>query len=500
MIKPDERKAIYCLHKKGINISDLSGQFEVDQKTVRTIIEQKGEMPTTRRRDKKEVDLEVLTEVYNDCEGWAERIHEKLTEEKGIDIGYSTLTRLLREEGIGKKKNQRCGRVDDVPGEEMQHDTTIYNRKIGDKKIRFVASILYFRYSKVRYLKFYRSFNRFDMKSFLHEALSFYGYCAKTCIIDNTNLARLQGSGTGKNAVIVPEMEEFARRYGFKFACHRLKHANRKAGNERSFYTVESNFFPGRNFKDLEDLNEQGLDWATVRFFNRPVSKTKLIPAKAFEFENPYLVKIPPYIHPPYIVLERKCDQYGYVHVDGNFFWVPGKDRFKAKVLKYPDQIKIYKNREFLIEYDLPAIEVKNEKFSPKGQSEPIYQPAYRKKSSANEEKKLRAVCQEIDDYLNFATKSMGKEKHRFIRKLYALYKKVNKSLFVKIIKRALTYRITNINTVESIASLIMKSENYHLPFVDIDTEYVNRDAYIEGCFNDDVDFSVYDDLLEEDE
>ena len=90
-------------------------------------------------------------------------------------------------------------------------------------------------------------------------------------MIDNTSLARLYG--TGKNAVIVPEMEQFAKQYGFKFICHEKGHANRKAGNERSFYTVETNFFPGRTFMDLADLNRQAFEWATERMVHRPVAR-----------------------------------------------------------------------------------------------------------------------------------------------------------------------------------------------------------------------------------
>lgn len=70
-------------------------------------------------------------------------------------------------------------------------------------------------------------FNRFAMKCFLHEALMFWGYAARQCIIDYTNLARLRGSG--KQAVIVPEMASFAERYGFEFLCHAIRHPNRKA-------------------------------------------------------------------------------------------------------------------------------------------------------------------------------------------------------------------------------------------------------------------------------
>ena len=55
------------------------------------------------------------------------------------------------------------------------------------------------------------------------------------------------------------------KRYGFQFFCHALDHPNRKAGNERSFRTVETNFLPGRTFESLEDLNEQAKQWATER-------------------------------------------------------------------------------------------------------------------------------------------------------------------------------------------------------------------------------------------
>src|SRR5947209_17291137 len=102
-------------------------------------------------------------------------------------------------------------------------------------------------------------FNRLRMKCFFDEALRFWSYSAAVCIIDNTNLARLRG--TGKDAVIVPEMEAFAKQYGFRFVCHEKGHPNRKAGEERSFGTVETNFLPGRRFESLEDMNQQAFQW-----------------------------------------------------------------------------------------------------------------------------------------------------------------------------------------------------------------------------------------------
>src|SRR5438034_4012487 len=203
----------------------------------------------------------------------------------------------------------------------MQHDTSPYCIRLGDTPTKLIASLLYLRYSKRRYLEFFRVFNRFRMKCFLHKALMFWRYAAAVCIIDNTNLARLRG--TGRNAVIVPEMEAFAKEHGFRFVCHEKGHANRKAGEERSFWTVETNFLPGRHFSSLEDLNQQAFEWATVRMEHRPVAKTGLIPAQAFEQERTALVTLPAHLPAPYLCHERKTDQYGYVPFDGNYYWIP---------------------------------------------------------------------------------------------------------------------------------------------------------------------------------
>lgn len=490
MIKPDKRKAVYFLYTEGMGLREISRHLSISINTVTAIIAQKGEMPETIRKDKIKIDRKLLGLLYTQCDGRVQRIHEKLTEEQGINVAYSTLTQMIRELGLGQSKNQRCDQKPDVPGAEMQHDTSPYNVKFGTTRVKVIGSIIYMRYSKLRYLKFYRSFNRFVMKCFIHEALSFWGYAAPDCIIDNTNLARLRG--TGSHAVITPEMKQFARQYGFKFICHEINHANRKAGNERSFYTVETNFFPGRTFENLEDMNRQAFDWATIRVANRPVSKTKLIPAKAFEFEQSFLRKLPPYVTPPYLAYERGTDQYGYASLDGNFYWVPGTLRFDVKVLQFCDHLEIYHKRKKLAEYELPPDGVKNEKFSPEGEPKSRYQPKNRKKPTAGEEKILRSAAPEVDTYLDFVLTMKGKSRHRFVRQLYSLHKKTALPLFVKAIKRALKYRVINVDTIENIIRLLMRDSNYDLPLPEVNHDFTNRPAYLEGRLTDEVDLSVY--------
>jgi len=490
MINVNKRKAIFLLHNEGMGLREISRKLRVSTNTVSNIIDQKGLLPETIRQDKINVDPEFLRNLHTKCDGYVQRIHEILIEEKGILIGYSTLTRNIRELNLGQPKNQRCDQQPDEPGAEMQHDTSPYIVKFGTNRVKVVASIIYMRYSKMRYLKFYRSFNRFAMKCFIHEALTFWVYAAPVCIIDNTNLARLRG--TGKNAVMTPEMKQFAKQYGFEFVCHEVRHSNRKAGNERSFYTVETNFFPGRNYENLEDMNQQAFDWATIRMPNRPVSKTRMIPVKAFEYEQSFLEKLPAYITPPYIAHERGTDQYGYAAIDGNFYWVPGKTRFDVKVLQFCDHVEIYHKRKKMIEYELPPDGIKNIKISPKGEPKSRYQPNNRKKPTAQEEKILRSAAPEVNDYLNFVLVMKGKARHRFVRQLYSLHKRTALSVFAQALKRALKYRIKSVETIENIIGLLLRQSNYEMPLPQIDGEFTNRPAYLEGRFADEVDLSIY--------
>ena len=100
--------------------------------------------------------------------------------------------------------------------------------------------------------------------------------------------------------------------------------------------------------------------------------------------------------------------------------------------------------------------------------------------------------------YLTFAIKNGVKQKHRFIRALYGLYRKMALELFIKTVSRALKYRITDIKTVERIATLQLTAANFQLPLPQIDRQLEKRDAYIEGYFADDVDLSVYDNITED--
>ena len=488
MIGPDKRKAIFLLHQEGMPLREISRRLGLSRNSVRRVIAQEGRMPA--RSFTPPIDPDLLRQLYQECDGYVQRVFEKLQEEHGRKVKYSTLTRWLRQLGITLTAPTRCDRVPDEPGAEMQHDTSPFTIVLGQTPTKLQASLLYLRYSKRRYLQFYRAFDRFQMKCFLHRGLLHWGYAPPVCIIDNTNLARLRG--LGEQAVIVPEMEAFAKAYGFRFVCHARGHSDRKAGEERSFFTVETNFLPGRRFENLEDLNDQALAWSTVRMEQRPQGKAGLIPAKAFEHELGFLQELPPHLPAPYKVLERSVDEYGYVAVEANYYWVPGTGRGEVMVLRYDRHIQIYQSGQRLMEYPLQPDGVRNKQVNPPGEPAPRYKPRHRKQPSDEEERRLRAMAPAVNAYVDFILATPGVLRHQYLRRLLALSQRMTPELFVRSVERAHRYRITSLATLEKIALLHLKEGLGELPSPPVDESFRERPAYLEGSLTDFPDLSQY--------
>mgnify|MGYP000588526670 CR=1 FL=1 len=70
MIDPDTRRAIYQLHLRGMSAREISRRLRVSRDAVAAIIRQQGVMPQTVRKDKIQIDPELLRRLYRDCDGW----------------------------------------------------------------------------------------------------------------------------------------------------------------------------------------------------------------------------------------------------------------------------------------------------------------------------------------------------------------------------------------------------------------------------------------------
>src|SRR5262249_25465472 len=161
----------------------------------------------------------------------------------GAKLSYQALTGFCRRHGIGYEPKKPAGKYPFEPGQEMQHDTSPHLAHIGGVERRVQTASLVLCCSRMRFIQLYPTFNRFICKLFLHDALTFFGAAAKHCMVDNTHVVVLHG--TGREMVPVPEMAAFGERYGFTFIAHEKGDANRSAHVERGFDHVENNFYAG---------------------------------------------------------------------------------------------------------------------------------------------------------------------------------------------------------------------------------------------------------------
>src|SRR6266705_781512 len=140
------------------------------------------------------------------------------------------------------------------------------------------------------FFQMYPTFQRFDCKVFLTEALRYFGAVPTRVVIDNTHVVVLHG--TGREMVPVPEMAAFAERFGFQFMAHEFVDAHLAARVERPFWFVERNFLAGRHFADWQDLNQQARQWCDR--VNATYQKhIRAVPRELFAVERQHLQPLP---------------------------------------------------------------------------------------------------------------------------------------------------------------------------------------------------------------
>jgi hypothetical protein len=301
-------------------------------------------VPPIERSFKAELHRERILELHKSCRGNLVRVHEELVA-AGAELSYQALTAFCRRMGIGQKEKLPVGRYHFEPGQEMQHDTSPHDLVLGGKRRRVQTASLVLCYSRMLFFQFYPRFTRFDCKVFLTEAVRYLGGACEVCMIDNTHLVVLKG--TGREMVPVPEMAAFAERYGFTFRAHEKGDANRSGRVERPFNFIENNFLAGRRFEGWEEANRQARQWCDKvnASFKRHL---RAAPRELFALERPELSPLPMWVPEVYLLHHRIVDVEGYATVNTNRYSVP------ARLIGR--QVEVRETRERIEVYDGPRI------------------------------------------------------------------------------------------------------------------------------------------------
>jgi len=115
------------------------------------------------------------------------------------------------------------------------------------------------------------------------------------------------------------EFAAFAAAYGFTPKACAVRRPQTKGKVERPFSYIYSNFFLGRSFRDLADMNAQGRTWLDTLANRRKHGTTRETPWDRFLREKPQLRPLPEQLVPVALTVSRSSTRDCLISYDGNY-------------------------------------------------------------------------------------------------------------------------------------------------------------------------------------
>ena len=432
--------------------------------------------------------LDLIRNYHAECRGNMVRVMEKLQDElagrgRKLEATYSALTLFCRERGIGVEVKVPAGRIVTGPGEESQHDTSLYTIEIAGKKVKRQCASLVLGYSRMLYMDFHEKFGRFECKVFLTNAFQYFGGTCGRCVIDNTSI--VLACGSGKNAQVAPEVEAFEQRFGFRFMAHEIMHSDRKGKVERPFHYIENNFLVGRTFRSDVDLNAQALAWVE-KANRRRLREFKASPLELFAAEKSHLRGLPLHVPEVYRLWPRGVDAYGCVSLHGFKYPVPA-----AYIEK---EVTVRETKDRVIVQDCHREIASHEKKSAGSPVAPPAMHAPRRQKSARimDEEKLKAVGEGMVAYLAALKADRGPRYIWSVRKLCRLLCQYKTEDVSAAVAKAHEHRLFDIQRVETILLQDIASRDYFLPLGEAAQDYEKWPQYQQGASTPEPDLNAY--------
>jgi hypothetical protein len=122
-------------------------------------------------------------------------------------------------------------------------------------------------------------------------------------------------------------LASLARHHGYLLKGCKAYWAKTKGKVERPFRYIREDFFLGRSFRNLDDLNTQFRQWLDQVANTRVHATTRRVVAEHFAEERSALQPLTAGAFQAVLRLERRITRDGMVSVDGNLYSVPNSAR-----------------------------------------------------------------------------------------------------------------------------------------------------------------------------
>lgn len=214
-------------------------------------------------------------------------------------------------------------RLKTFPGEQAQVDWGHFGHiNMGKAKRPLMAFVMVLSWSRQIFLQFY--LNQ-QMENFLRghvEAFEAWQGLPKNLLYDNLKSAVLERQGQAIR--FHPTLLDLSSHYHFKPRAAAPARGNEKGRVERAIRYIRDNFFAGRHYQSLDDLNSQAKDWCLGASADRRCPENReLTVREAFLQEKSSLLALP---EVPFDTREQKqvkAQKTPYVRFDLNDYSVP---------------------------------------------------------------------------------------------------------------------------------------------------------------------------------
>jgi hypothetical protein len=445
MLDEATRTAILKLKEQGHGSRKIANALGIARSSVRRVIDSGSvRVPGLVRAELADAYREQILELYARYEGHLVRVHEALIQ-AGAELSYPALTAFCRKHGIGTTPAPPAGHYEFRPGQEMQHDTSPHQAKIGGTLTPVQTASLVLCFSRMIFFQHYPRFTRFECKAFLAEAINYFGACALACMIDNTHV--VVASGSGADMIPAPEMAAFADRYGFTFKAHEKGDANRSARVEAPFHRIERGFLMGEHFADWRELNQRAretCDQWNAKFSNKLHASRR----ELFATERAHLVPLPLYVPEVYQLHSRIVDAEGYVNLN--------RVRYSAPYQIIGRMLEVRETLERIDLYDGPRrVATHARTYGPCDArvTDPAHRPPRgqgfgRRPQPSPEETEILQLEPRVASYLKAFKQHFG-DRRVPLRKLLGMLQEYPREAFLSAVAEAERYGLFDLNRLE---------------------------------------------------
>jgi transposase len=360
MVRLGELMMILELHREGLSITAIARRTGRDPKTVRKYIERGVEAPaygarSVGRPSKLAPYMDFVRErviAFPDLS--AVRLTREIRE-LGYAGAYTAVKRYVAAHRPENGPKPYEVRFETPPGVQAQVDfarfVADFTDDPGTSRIVWLFSLVlgHSRFLFARYVRHQ------DLQTLLRchmQAFEAIGGVPIEILYDRMKTA-VTGEDDQGHIIYNRSLLALARHYRFQPRACRPYRAKTKGKVERPFSYIRQDFFLGRSFRNLEDLNIQLVDWLDTVANVRLHGTTQRIVAEAFVAEQPELQALPEHRFDAVLKLERRVSHDGFVAIGGNYYSVPDRTRRIVEIQQMPDLIRILDLGEVVAEHPI---------------------------------------------------------------------------------------------------------------------------------------------------